>query len=669
MLKNLFHATLYLWPMIILIVFILLMNTSRYLLTLARLLSTAIALLTCITGLLGLLTQKMVVINISDLFIIFQPSVSLSSTSSFFVFLTGLCYLGISIFSVNYFKHFSPSQQAKIHFLESIFVFSIILVFIGNDTFTFLFAWESMALASYFLVICIEPSKQSRKAGLLYLGIAHIGFFAIATSFYLLSVNSNIPLVHFNELALYLKLSPAIANTIFILSVFGFGAKAGIFPLHVWLPEAHPAAPSPISALMSGVMLTTAIYGLIRFTFDFLLSYQQIWWGYMLIGFGLITMFIGVIHAAMQTDMKRLLAYSSMENMGFIVMVLGLAIAFYQYHLYPLSSLALLVVLLHSLNHGLFKSVLFLGTGSILHATGEHNLGKLGGLIHKMPWVSACTLIGTLAMAGLPLFSGFISEWLYLSIFFHHHNFPFLIEVLSPLIIALSVLVFGLAGYVVIKFYGIAFLGQPRESKLTHAYPSTYLERIGLAWLAIWCVLLGLWPNLMIHSIQGWIYSFLPKLNPTVKTSPLFLHFSSANTHAFSPLLLGVSLSLLTVTIVILLKRLSPYTIRRGLSWDCGYDELTARMQDTAEGFGQPFKQIFSKLIAVKLKLPKHNDLNPHYHSQLTEKIWKGFYFPLVKITTRISILTKWVQQGRMTAYLLYIGITLLILLVWVVWA
>ena len=667
----LYRITLYAWLTTALISLPLLAMHNNTVLKTQRWWNTMLALMTLVTGVMGCVTEQTITTNISYLFFILKPSFSINPLSSFFILLTGLSYFGISCFSINYFKHFTQSQQKKIHLFETLFVFAMLLVLTANDPFTFLFSWEMMTLTSYFLVVSFEPNRLTRKAGFLYLSIAHIGFFAIVISFYLLSLQSNIFTFHFNDIDPLLRLSSSVANAIFVLAFLGFGAKAGLFPLHIWLPEAHPAAPSPISALMSGVMLKMAIYGLLRFLFTFLLPYQQFWWGYSLISVGLLTMLIGVIHAAMQTDMKRLLAYSSMENIGFIAMTLGLAVIFYQYHLYTLSTLALLVVLLHSLNHSLFKSLLFLGTGSILHATGERNLGKLGGLIHKMPWVSVCTFIGTLSMAGLPLFNGFISEWLYLSIFFHYSDSSFLIAILSPLIIALSVLVFGLAGFVVVKFYGIAFLGQPREPKLAQAYPSTWLERLGLFWLAWWCVLLGVWPNAVIIPIQWIIHNLSSQLNAAIQKNGLFLQFSSSVSYAqgFSPLLLGLSLGILLIVVWILLKRLSPASIRRAARWDGGWGGLTPRMQDTAEGFGQPFKQIFSKLIMIKLRLPVPNEANPYYRSQLTEKIWILLYFPLITLTTRIAALTKWIHQGRMTTYLLYIGITLFILLNWVVWS
>ncbi len=674
MLKTLYIITLDAWLILLLFSALSFFIKNNILLNLLRSMNIALAGLTMAVGLWGFITQQSIVQTISGIFIGIHSCLSINPLSSFFVLLMGFSYIGIALFSFNYFKHFSKTQQQKIHLLETLFAFSMLLVFTAYDPLTFLFSWEIMTVASYFLVICLDPNKNTRKAGFLYLVIAHIGFFAISMSFFLLFINTSMALWNFAQIIQALHQTQSMANLIFVLAFIGFGAKAGLFPLHIWLPEAHPAAPSPISALMSGIMLKTAIYALIRFTFSFLLPYQQPWWGYSLVGIGLITMLIGVIHAAMQTDMKRLLAYSSMENSGFICSALGLAIIFYQYHEFILSYLALVVVLLHSLNHSFFKSLLFLGTGSILHATGERNLGKLGGLIHKMPWVSICTLVGALSMAGLPFFNGFISEWLYLGIFFHHYTTTqFLLAVLSPLIIALSVLVFGLAGFVIVKFYGVAFLGQPRESTLIQAYPSTQLERAGLLWLSLLCLLLGLWPNKIISLIQSTLEQWLPQLQSAVETKGTVLRFivsTPTTTHGFNPLLLGASLLVFFLIIFAIIQRLSSrWILRRVPSWGCGFPKKTARMQDTSEGFGQPFKQIFSHLITVRLQLPKANDEQPHYHSQLTEKIWAWFYVPIALGITRLATLTKWMQQGRISIYLLYIGITLIMLLTWVVWS
>ncbi len=254
--------------------------------------------------------------------------------------------------------------------------------------------WETMALSSFFLVIANHRIAEIRQAGYLYLLIAHIGAIGILLSFGVLQANTG-DYTFANMRAQHL--SPFWGSVAFLLALFGFGAKAGIVPLHIWLPEAHPAAPSPVSALMSGVMLKTAIYGLLRVTFD-LLPAQLWWWGVLLLALGLASAVFGVVFAAVQTDMKRLLAYSSIENIGLVFAGIGLAVALLRLRHEPMAALALTAALYHVASHAFFKSLLFVGTGAVLHATGQRSLGKLGGLIRYMPWVAWLTLVGTLAM-------------------------------------------------------------------------------------------------------------------------------------------------------------------------------------------------------------------------------------------------------------------------------
>ena len=298
----------------------------------------------------------------------------------------------------------------------------------------------------------------------------------------------------------------------FFLALFGFGAKAGLLPLHIWLPEAHPAAPSPVSALMSGVMLKTAIYGLLRVTFD--LQHAQVWWwGVVALGIGLVTALFGVIFAAAQSDMKRLLAYSSIENIGIIVAGIGLTILFKSYGKTLLAAITLTAVLYHALNHAFFKSLLFLATGSVLHATHERSLGKLGGLIHRMPWVAWLALVGVLACAGLPPLNGFVSEWLLLQAFLFTPSLPqSFVNMLVPLAAAALVLAVALSAYVMVKFYGVIFLGRPREANLAYAKDAGRFEKVALVWLAAGCVLLGIFPVNVIaadrpdqHDARGFV--------------------------------------------------------------------------------------------------------------------------------------------------------------------
>ena len=369
----------------------------------------------------------------------------------------------MSIFAGGYFRKGQGTAPGVLGLQYHLFLASMGFVLLADDAYAFMVAWETMALSSYFLVTSQHRMPEIRSAGFLYLLIAHVGAISILLSFGILQGGT----WQFTFDAMRAaELSPAWAAAAFLLALFGFGAKAGLLPLHVWLPEAHPAAPSPVSALMSGVMLKTAVYGVLRVTFD-LLGEPLWWWGLLPLTLGLATALFGVIFAAAQTDMKRLLAYSSIENIGVLFTGIGLAIVFHGVGMQALATLALVAVLYHAVNHAFMKSLLFLGTGAVLHATGERNLGRLGGLIHRMPWVAWLTLVGVLAISGLPPLNGFVSEWLLLQAFLFSHEVPHpFVNMLLPLGAAIVALAAALAAYVMVKFFGVVFLGQPREPGL-----------------------------------------------------------------------------------------------------------------------------------------------------------------------------------------------------------
>ena len=393
------------------------------------------------------------------------------------------------MFSAGYFRASEGTAPGLLCLQYHTFLAAMACVLIADDAYVFMVAWETMALASFFLVTTDHRIPEIRRAGFLYLLIAHIGALAILLCFGVLQGETGDYTFGSMRSVTLRAAWPSIA---FLLALAGFGAKAGLLPLHVWLPEAHPAAPSPVSALMSGVMLKTAIYGLLRVTFD-LLQGQLWWWGVLALVLGLATALFGVLFATVQTDMKRLLAYSSIENIGVIVAGIGLAILFKSYDKALLAAIALTATLYHALNHAFFKSLLFLATGSVLHATKERSLGKLGGLIHRMPWVAWLALAGTLACAGLPPLNGFVSEWLLLQAFLFTPSLPqSFINMLVPLAAAALVLAAALAAYVMVKFYGVIFLGRPREPNLAYAHDAGPFERIALVWFGAGCLLLGL---------------------------------------------------------------------------------------------------------------------------------------------------------------------------------
>jgi hydrogenase-4 component B len=586
----------------------------------------------------------------------------LDPLSGFFVLLLGVASAGIGLFGGGYFQSGGGGDIRLIGLQYHVFLASMVLVLIADDAYAFMVAWETMALSSYFLVTTDHRVAEIRRAGLLYLVIAHIGAIAILLSFGVLQLGQwSYTFSAMRDNAL----SPAWASVAFLLALFGFGAKAGFVPLHVWLPEAHPAAPSPVSALMSGVMLKTAIYGLMRVGFD-LLDMQAWWWGVVALGVGLVTAFYGVAFAAVQTDMKRLLAYSSIENLGILLAGFGLAIVFRAYEMPTLAALALVATLYHSLNHAVFKSLLFLATGSVMHATRQRSLGKLGGLLRRMPWVAGLALIGTLALAGLPPLNGFASEWMLFQAFLLTPALPnSYLNMFIPVGTAAFALAVALAGYVMVKFYGVVFLGLPREESLNEAHDCGPNERAGLLWLAAWCVLLGLLPVLVVQSLDPIAQSLVgATLGPAMRGSGfLFLTAAAPERASYSPLIFLLVIVGVVAATFLLVRRFYHGRLRRAPAWDCGFPGLNARMQDSAEGYGQPIKQIFEPFFRLERHHPSPFDAQPQYRSRFEDRLWYWLYVPLIRAVERVSALVGVLQHGRIAVYLIYSFVTLLLLL------
>jgi hydrogenase-4 component B len=586
----------------------------------------------------------------------------LDALSAFFLAILALASAGISIFGAGYFRTGEGTAPGVICLQYHVFLAAMAMVLLSDDAYVFMVSWELMALASFFLVTTNHRLPGIQRAGYLYLLVAHIGAIAILLAFGVLQANTGDYTFH-NMRAQHL--SPLWASAAFLLALFGFGAKAGLLPLHVWLPEAHPAAPSPVSALMSGVMLKTAMYGLLRVSFD-LIAVPLWWWGVVALALGLATALFGAVFAAAQVDMKRLLAYSSIENMGLLAMGMGLAIVFRAYHMDALAALALSAMLLHALNHALFKSLLFLGTGAVLHATQERNLGKLGGLLRYMPWVAWTMLAGVIASAGLPPSNGFVSEWLLLQSFLFTGALPNpYLRMLVPLFAAGVVLVAALAGYVMVKFFGVIFLGRPREERLAQAHDAGGLERLGLLWLTAGCVLIGIFPVPVLDLIDPIPFALVGRgLAQSGRVGDwLMLAPVSAERASYSPIVFVIATLLLMGFAFALVRKLYHGRVRRAAPWDCGFPLQTARMQDTAEGFGQPIRQIFEPFFRMKRELPSPFDAAPHYRVTLEDPLWHGLYLPIAWVIERISRVIGLLQRGRISMYLFYSFMTLVTLL------
>jgi hydrogenase-4 component B len=586
----------------------------------------------------------------------------LDSLSAFFLIVIGSVSAGVSAFAAGYFRKGEGTPPGLLAFEYHLFLASMALVVVADDAYAFMVMWETMALSSFFLVTANHRIVEIQRAGYLYLLIAHIGAIGILLCFGVLQANTG-DYTFANMRAQ--QLSPFWASLAFLLALFGFGAKAGILPLHVWLPEAHPAAPSPVSALMSGVMLKTAIYGVLRVFFD-LLDTPLWWWGLLLLVVGLATALFGVVFAAVQVDMKRLLAYSSIENIGLLFAAIGLAVLFSAYGMQPMAALALTAVLYHVAGHAFFKSLLFVGTGAVLHATGERNLGKLGGLIRTMPWVAWAMLVGVLASAGLPPLGGFVSEWLLLQSFLFSPALPSaFLNMLIPVVAALIALTAALAGYTMVKFFGIIFLGQPREEKLALARDASGWERIGMAWLVCGCVLLGLFPVQFIALIDPVTRSLIGAgMADTVAAGGWLLVPVAIERASYGPaiFLLGVAASFALA--FVLVRTLYHGRLRRAAPWDCGYPWQNARMQDTAEGFGQPIRQIFEPFFRMERELPTPFDTEPRYRVSVGDHFWHWLYLPLARAVERLASVIGLLQQGRIAVYLLYSFATLIAVLV-----
>jgi hydrogenase-4 component B len=585
----------------------------------------------------------------------------LDSLSAFFLMVIGATAAGVSAFAAGYFRAGEGTPPGLMCLQYHLFLASMAGVVLSDDAYAFMVMWETMALSSFFLVTSNHRIAEIRRAGYLYLLVAHVGAIAILLAFGVLQAGSG----DYTFAAMRAQhLSTFWASVAFLLALFGFGAKAGIVPLHVWLPEAHPAAPSPVSALMSGVMLKTAIYGLLRVCFD-LLPVQLWWWGVVLLGLGLATALFGVVFAAVQSDMKRLLAYSSIENIGLLATGIGLAVVFSAYSMKPMAALALTASLYHVVSHALFKSLLFLSTGAVLHATDERSLGRLGGLMRVMPWVAWATLVGVLASAGLPPSSGFAAEWLLLQSFLFTPGLPdSFLNMLIPVVAASIALVGALAGYTMVKFFGIVFLGQPREAKLAQAHDAGAWQRGGMAWLLVGSVLLGLFPIQFIQLIDPVTRHLVGAgLGPTVAANGWLLAPNAIERASYGPVifLLGVAASYALA--FVLVRRLYHGRVRRAAPWDCGFPWQTARMQDTAEGFGQPIRQIFEPFFRMQRELPTPFDAAPRYRVTVEDHFWHALYLPIAAAVARVARFVGLLQQGRIATYLLYSFATLIALL------
>jgi hydrogenase-4 component B len=600
----------------------------------------------------------------------------LDPLGAFFLLLIGLGAIPSAIYGIGYTAAYEK-EGISLRFLGvmfNLFLLSMSLVTMAGNVITFLMMWEGMSLTSYFLVITENHEKSTLRAGIWYAAMTHAGLALLLAAFILLTNGGSGLFIDLrNNTA---GLSEATRNAIFLLALLGFGSKAGIVPLHVWLPKAHPAAPSHVSALMSGVMIKLGVYGLLRVVLD-LLGGGPAWWGGLILVFGVVSAILGMLYALMEKDLKRLLAYSSVENIGIILIGIGAGLTFHSYGLVSLAALGLIGGLYHALNHAGFKGLLFLGAGSVLHATGTRNMEKMGGLIQRMPWTAFFFLIGAAAISALPPLNGFTSEWLVFQSLLAGFKIPKPeLAILMPVAVGMLALTSGLAAACFVKAFGISFLAIPRSVEAENAHEAPLSMRIGMLILALACLGLGIAP-VVIVPIIGKVIAGLGNLPETLPG--LTFNFSLETPDALgqvSPLLTFVGLLIIVGLIPIGLRIFrANRSLRSGETWGCGRTGQTPRMEYTATAFAEPLRRVFAELYrpTKELSISFHPDSkyfveSIEYKSEITPLFDRWFYDPLLRSVRFFSRMVQRLQTGSLHLYLLYIAVLLIILLLSVRW-
>ena len=405
-----------------------------------------------------------------------------------------------SLYSIAYVEEFDKRGAGELGFFNNLFLAAMLLVVTIANAFYFLIFWESMTLASYFLVIFEHDKKESVSAGYLYFLIAHIGTALIMVAFFVLyEYTGTFDFSSFRDISL----SPATKSLVFLLAFFGFGAKAGIVPLHIWLPRAHPAAPSHASALLSGVMIKTAVYGIIRLSVD-LLGASEWWWGFIVLLFGALSAVLGILYALDERDLKRLLAYSSVENIGIILMGVGIGMVGVAIRRPELAVIGFLAALYHTLNHALFKGLLFMGAGAVIYRTHTHDMNEMGGLSRLMPWTGVAFFIGALSISAIPPLNGFVSEWfLFQSLFLGSTADLGVLRVLGPIFAMLLGLVGAMVAMCFVKAYGATFTGPWRSQHAEHATEVPAAMLAGMAIPAVGAIFLGIGAPVVTPVVGG----------------------------------------------------------------------------------------------------------------------------------------------------------------------
>jgi hydrogenase-4 component B len=545
------------------------------------------------------------------------------------------------------------------------FIAGMNLVLLAQDAFSFLVGWELMSLASWALVVSEHRSAENRRAALVYLVMATGGALTLLLAFGLLAgAHGGYSFEAIRHLS-----APGVGPIVLLLALVGAGSKAGLVPLHAWLPLAHPAAPSHVSALMSGVMTKVAVYGFVRLVFD-LAGPPAWWWSVPVLLIAGITALLGVLYALMEHDLKRLLAYHTVENIGIIFIGLGLALAFEASGLRAAAALAFAAAIFHVFNHSLFKSLLFMGSGAVLHATGERDMEHLGGLIHRMPVTAVAFLAGCIAISALPPFNGFVSEWLTFQAILLSPQLPqWVPRLLVPAVGATLACSAALAAACFVKAFGMTFLGRPRSKAALGAAETDRWSQIAMLALALLCLLAGILPGFVLDTLNAVTQMAVgARLAPQsglgwLRIVPIDLHRS-----AYSGLFVFVMIVLAAATTAFAVRRLASHALRRSPAWDCGSPDASPATQYTAGSFAQPIRRVFGSVVfraREHVTMPKPGDTAvARLRVELRDTVWEALYAPLIRLVEATAERLNRMQFLTIRNYLTLVFAALVTLLI-----
>jgi formate hydrogenlyase subunit 3/multisubunit Na+/H+ antiporter MnhD subunit len=584
--------------------------------------------------------------------------------SAFFLVVVNLGAAAASLYGLGYGR--SEHEPGRVLPFFPAFLAGMNLVLVADDAYTFLLSWEFMSLASWALVMAHHREHENARAGYVYLLMASFGTLALLLAFALLAG----PAGGYAFDAMRTASPPAgVASLAFVLALIGAGSKAGIVPLHVWLPLAHPAAPSHVSALMSGVMTKVAVYGFVRIVFE-LAGPASWWWSVPVLAAGAGSALLGVIYALMQHDLKRLLAYHTVENIGIIYIGLGLALGFKVFGMPAAASLALTAGLLHVFNHSLFKSLLFFGAGAVLSATGERDMERLGGLIHTMPGTAFFFLVGCVAISALPPFNGFVSEWLTFQAILLSPALPsWVLKILSPAVGAVLALSAALAAACFCKAFGITFLGRPRTEEVSRAKEADRFALAAMAILSTLCLLVGVLPGLAIDALAGAAQIAVGARMPVQVSIPwLSIAPVAASRSSYNGLLVFLFIVMSATLAASFIHRFASSALRRAPAWDCGFPDPSPATQYSAVSFAQPIRRVFGSVAFVvqeRIDMPRPGEMRrAHLALKLRDRIWSTLYLPLITLVDRAAIQLNRLQFLTIRQYLSVVFGALVTLLV-----